>query len=145
MNLLTLSTPTIRRILALQEAKEALSKKLAAIDAEIARLAGGSNRGPRKSGRPAKITTRLRGKTTIAVSPKAAKPVRASAKRGRRGEIGVKIVAALKAAGPKGARVADLAKQLGMKPQNLHVWFSTTGKRSGQTERAAKGVYRLKA
>ena len=38
------------------------------------------------------------------------------------------IVAELKKAGTVGVTVKDLSAQLGVKNQNLHVWFSSTGK-----------------
>lgn len=40
--------------------------------------------------------------------------------------------------------VKHLAAKLAVKPQNIHVWLHTTGKKSGLTEALGKGVYRLK-
>ena len=53
-------------------------------------------------------------------------------------------MAGLKEAGEAGIAVRHLAAKLAIKPQNLHVWLHTTGKKSGLIEAAGKGVYRLK-
>jgi hypothetical protein len=53
-------------------------------------------------------------------------------------------LAALKEAGEAGIAVRHLAAKLGLKSGSVHVWFGTTGKKSGLTEALGKGVYRLK-
>lgn len=54
------------------------------------------------------------------------------------------ILAGLKEAGDAGIAVKHLAAKLSLKPGSVHVWFGTTGKKSGLTEALGKGVYRLK-
>jgi len=83
-----------------------------------------------------------KAKEVKAVKPKAAKAA-AGAKRGKRGALKEQILAALKSAGAKGVSVKDLSDNLGVKTQNVHVWFSTTGKTVG-VEKVSPGVYRLK-
>ena len=83
-----------------------------------------------------------KAKEVKAVKPKAAKAA-AGAKRGKRGALKEQILAALKSAGAKGISVKDLSDNLGVKTQNVHVWFSTTGKTVG-VEKVSPGVYRLK-
>jgi hypothetical protein len=70
---------------------------------------------------------------------KAAKP----AKRGKRGALKAKILRQLKAAGPEGALVRDIAAKLKANPQNIHVWFSSTGRNVPGLVRIAEGRYRL--
>ena len=67
-----------------------------------------------------------------------------AAKRGKRGALKELILAGLKEAGEAGVAVKHLAAKLGLKPGSVHVWFGTTGKKSGLTEALGKGVYRLK-
>ena len=54
------------------------------------------------------------------------------------------ILAGLKEAGEAGIAVRHLAAKLGLKPGSVHVWFGTTGRKSGLTEALGKGIYRLK-
>lgn len=60
----------------------------------------------------------------------------------RRGNLTDNIIAALKAAGPEGAKVPHIAKQAGTKGGNVHAWIASTGK--SQVERVGRGCYRLK-
>jgi hypothetical protein len=55
-----------------------------------------------------------------------------------------RIIAALRAAGDKGIAVKDLSKKLGVKNQNVHVWFSSTGKNVSGIQKIGAGAYRLK-
>ena len=61
----------------------------------------------------------------------------------QRGQLLERIQASLKAAGKGGARVGDLAKEYGMNPRNLFVWFSTTGKNFKAIKKVGPGHYRL--
>lgn len=74
------------------------------------------------------------------------KPGRPSkaARRGKRGKVKELILAGFKEAGEAGIAVKHLAAKLAIKPQNIHVWLHTTGKKNGLTEALGKGVYRLK-
>jgi predicted transcriptional regulator of viral defense system len=40
--------------------------------------------------------------------------------------------------------VKELSSKLGVKNQNVHVWFSSTGKKLGTIQRIGAGRYRLK-
>ena len=136
---LNLSTDSLRSILSLSEKRDALLAELQKVETEISRALG--------SGTVAKAST-LSHKTgngrAAAASPKAAGGKKASPKRGKRGAVKELILAGLKEAGEAGIAVKHLAAKLAIKPQNLHVWFHTTGKKSGLIEAAGKGVYRLK-
>lgn len=138
---LNLSTDSLRSILSLSEKRDALLAELQKIETEISKaFASGA----------ATETTIASHKTgngrSIAVSStKAAKGRNASVQRGgKRGAVKELILAGLKGAGETGIAVKHLAAQLAIKPQNLHVWLHTTGKKSGLVEAVGKGVYRLK-
>ena len=60
------------------------------------------------------------------------------------GRLKARILAALKSAGDKGVAVKELSAKLGVKNQNVHVWFSSTGKKLGTIQRVGAGRYRLK-
>jgi predicted transcriptional regulator of viral defense system len=77
------------------------------------------------------------------VPSKAAKLSEAQA-GGRRGALKARILAALRTAGDKGVAVKELSAKLGVKNQNVHVWFSSTGKKLGTIQRVGAGRYRLK-
>lgn len=103
--------------------------------------------GIRKAG---KARYRLVGalpKAAPAAEPAAAKPKAARASRkspgSQRGQLSDAVHAALQAAGKDGARVGDLAKQIGINPRNLFVWFATTGKQYKAIKKVAPGHYRL--
>lgn len=122
-----LTAPFLRQLSKLAERKDKLGREIAAIEAKLASLISGgrSSSAPKKKGRKA-----------------AKKSGKRAAKRGKRGSLGKKILAALESAGPAGIRVAHLAKDLGVKATNLHVWFGTTGKK--HTKRVGRGQYALK-
>jgi len=95
-----------------------------------------STRGP---GRPRKTA----GVTTPAKNiKKVAKP---AGRRGRkRGETGSKIMKVLAAVGKDGVSVQELAKKLKIKPQNLYVWFNSTGRKVDGLKKVGKARYALK-
>ena len=124
---LNISIASLRSLLALAEKREKLTGELSSIEAQIAATLGGNtpiskNRAVRKT-RP---------------------PTKTPRKRGKRGAIKELILAGLKEAGEAGIAVRHLAAKLGLKPGSVHVWFGTTGKKSGLTEALGKGIYRLK-
>jgi hypothetical protein len=121
---LNLSSAALRNLVTLAEKRERLTSELSAIEAQIAATLGG---------------------TPIAkVKVKTERAAKAPKKRGKRGAVKELILAGLKEAGEAGIAVKHLAAKLALKPQNLHVWFHTTGKKSGLVEAAGKGIYRLK-
>lgn len=122
---LNLSSASLRELVTLTEKREKLTNELSAIEAQIAAAIGGTSP---KNGR--KVESK--------------RAVKAQKKRGKRGAVKELVLAALKEAGEAGIAVKHLAAKLAIKPQNLHVWFHTTGKKSGLVEAAGKGVYRLK-
>ena len=122
---LNLSSASLRSLIVLTEKREKLTIELATVEKQIAAAIGGdSNANP---------------------TPKIGKGrAKAAKKRGKRGAVKELILAGLKEAGEAGIAVKHLAAKLAIKPQNIHVWLHTTGKKSGLVEAAGKGIYRLK-
>lgn len=133
---LTLLNPNIlRELLKLSEEKLALQKKVEAIDARITAL--GSGKAPAKAvvpAAPAKRRGRPAGsKTAVPKAPKA--------EGGKRGALKSRILKFLSQAGPEGASVKDISAKLGVKNQNVHVWFSTTGKKLPEIKKVGEARY----
>lgn len=132
---LNLSSASLRALVALTEKREKLLDELSAIEAKIASALNGASVGS------AKAALRREGKAGKAHS---AKPVKQGRKRSKRGAVKDLILTGLKEAGEAGIAVKDLAAKLAIKPQNLHVWLHTTGKKNDLVVAVSKGVYRLK-
>jgi len=131
MDLTHITSQSLRRVLNLTERKDDLIKLVSEIETEIAKTLSG-------------VTAPLAKTISKSVS-KPAKVAKKSAKArkgkrgGKRGGLKDRILALLDAAGPKGLRVKDIARQLGSSPGNISVWFSTTGKKL--TAKLAPGLY----
>jgi hypothetical protein len=145
MSLATLSTANLNSLIALVKKREALQIELTNIEEQIqaAVSPGASESAPKATpGRKA----RGRKKAVVvekAAAPapvKAAKPAKA-AKKGKRGALKEAILEELKAAGSKGVAVKDLSATLGVKNQNLHVWFATTGKTVKGLKKTGTGTW----
>lgn len=63
--------------------------------------------------------------------------------RFKRGEVSRRIIETLRAAGNTGASVIEIADAIGANYRNVHVWFSSTGKKLPHVQKVARGVYRL--
>lgn len=126
MDISKINSSVLRGLIKLTEKRDSLLKQLQEVDDAIAKVYGG-----------AESAAGRRGKSIGAAS----KGIR----RGKRGALKEKILTALKAAGDKGVAVKELSAKLGVKNQNVHVWFSSTGKKLGTIQRIGEGRYRLKA
>lgn len=150
MDISSLSTATLRSLLSLTEKRDSLLAELTKVEADISSAySGGSTTAPapvkrrgRKPGRKAKAVAHVQT-AEVAGKVKVAKPAK-KARKARKGGIKDTIIAALKEAGANGISVKELSAKLGLKPQNVHVWFATTGKNAGAVK-LSPGVYRLKA
>lgn len=144
-----ITVPVLRRLLTLSEKKESLLIEIGSIDKEIVSIT---------SGKPAAAAPKAAAPKAAApqtAAPKAAAPQAAApkgkpgrkpgktGKRGKRGALKEKILALLADAGEAGARVKDIAIKLGAKPQNIHVWFSSTGKKLANVKRVDAGHYKV--
>jgi len=63
--------------------------------------------------------------------------------RPQRGEITRLINQSLELAGQNGISVQELASRIGANYRNVHVWFSSTGKKNPLIEKIGRGRYRL--
>ena len=137
MNLTNINTGALRNLIKLTERKESLLAEIEKIEGQLASLLTGKSvrTGGKRRGRPAK-----KGKPgKVAKASKAG----GSAKRSPRGTLKKKIFSALKTAGEAGMKVTDLSKKIGVKNANVHVWFSSTGKKLPEIKRVGKGHFKL--
>jgi hypothetical protein len=130
---------SLKQMLALEERRAALQKKLDAVAEQLASLSknlftGAAPTG-RPRGRPAKIATAAPAQSKI-------EPVKRRRKI-KRGQLSATIMEALKAAGSNGITVTALADKLGAKYKNIYIWFATTGKKKPDVKKIAPATYRL--
>jgi hypothetical protein len=140
MNLTQLTSAALKPIATLVERKEALEAQLEDITLRLAAweldVESKTAKGP--SGRPTSRTPR-KAATTSARAVVAKPP--GKTKRQPRGQLKESVLAQVKAAGPSGITVADLAAKLGAKPKNLFVWFHSTGKRVTELQKIGPARY----
>jgi len=131
MTLSQLTVADLKKIQKCLTRKESLLAQLAAIDRQLDQMEAG---GTAKAAAPG----RGRGRKA-----KPGKVVRRRRRGGQRpGALKEKVIAALKAAGKQGLHVKALAQQLGVKDNNLRVWFLTTGKKVTQVKKVKPATYR---
>jgi hypothetical protein len=140
MDLSKITTSTLEALVKLTKKRDMIVKELRRIEAAITGAYSGRRAEP-STGRRRRGRGRRRSLPTPA---RAGKLPRAQTAGGRRGALKARILAALRAAGDKGVAVKELSSKLGVKNQNVHVWFSSTGKKLGTIQRIGAGRYRLK-
>ena len=145
MDLSKINTITLNSLIRLTKRKDALHKQVQKIEEQLAGLFGGKSAAAKA---PAKRGRKPGKKAKIAKAKKIAKPAKAkpakSGVRKRRSALKDQVFVALKQAGKTGTSVKDIADKIKIKPQNLHVWFSTTGKKFPQIVKIEQGRYRLR-
>ncbi len=119
--------------MALTKKKETLQAKVQEVEKQIADLASGETRSVI---RVLRAKARRRGR-------KAARK-KGPSTRSPKGFIKEEITKILHAAGEAGASVREIAEKIGKPAQNIHVWFSGTGKKFDFYEKTAEGRYRIK-
>ena len=142
MTLTNINSIALRGLIKLTERKESLVREIKKIEAQIAYILAGKTLSTAKTvskSKAKKHLSRTGKKSTVA----AKKPTLSSAKRAPRGTMKKKIFAALRAAGDPGLKVPELSKKIGVKSQNVHVWFSSTGKNLPEIKRVGKGHFKL--
>jgi DNA replication initiation complex subunit (GINS family) len=145
MKLTNINTSALRNLIKLTERKESLLNEIEKIESQLSSLLTGKavrSTGKRR-GRPAKGKKAGRPAKKKAGRPAKAKKAGRSGKRAPRGLLKKKIFAALKAAGDAGMKVTELSKKIGVKNANVHVWFSSTGKKIPEIKRVGKGHFKL--
>lgn len=108
-------------IQALEAEKARIEKELDRIDRLIALAGSGVPQGARKVGKP-KAGKIRRGK-------------------GGHGKLKEAIVTELRAAGPKGISMKEIAARTGVPYSHLGPWLATTGKHINEIVRLDRGVY----
>ncbi len=161
MDFTKIDPAVVREFLRLSETRESLMTEVAAIDNQIAALSSGKvPRGRKAAAAPAaKATSSAPGKRRgrkpgSKNAPKASAPEASSSKakapkaprsrkNGKRGFLKEQITGLLVEAGPEGMAVKDISDKLGVKNQNVHVWFSTTGKKVEGISKVGEARYAL--
>jgi len=131
MKVTDINTQTLTALLSLTKKKENLLAKIAEVEKEIAGLASGEVLVATRILR-AKSIKKRRG---VAKGPK--KP------RSPKGFMQEQITKLLQAAGDLGAGVKELAEKVEKPASQVHVWFSTTGKKLGQFQKLENGNWRI--
>jgi len=131
MKVSDINTQTLTALLSLTKKKETLLAKVAQVEKEIAGLASGEVLAATRILR-AKSIKKRRG---VAKGPK--KP------RSPKGFMQEQIIKLLQAAGEVGAGVKELAEKIDKPVAQVHVWFSTTGKKLGQFQKLESGNWRI--
>jgi hypothetical protein len=131
MKVTDINTQTLTALLSLTKKKETLLAKVAQVEKEIAGLASGEVLAATRILR-AKSIKKRRG---VAKGPK--KP------RSPKGFMQEQITKLLQAAGEVGAGVKELAEKVEKPVAQVHVWFSTTGKKLGQFQKLESGNWRI--
>jgi hypothetical protein len=140
MDLSKITTSTLEALVKLTKKRDIIVKELRRIEAALTGAYSGRKAEP-STGR------RRRGRGRRRALPAATRASKLSGTQtagGRRGALKARILTALRAAGDKGVAVKELSSKLGVKNQNVHVWFSSTGKKLGTIQRIGAGRYRLK-
>jgi len=137
MDLSSINSNVLKSLIKLTEKKDNLTAEIKKIEASIGALLTGKS--------PVATTRKGPGKakTKTAKAPKAPRGAKkaAPAKKGKRGALKLGILAALKAAGEGGISVKELSEKLGAKTQNIHVWFSSTGKSLPEIQKVGEARY----
>jgi len=131
MKVTDINTQTLTALLSLTKKKETLLAKVAQVEKEIAGLSSGEVLAATRILR-AKSIKKRRG---VAKGPK--KP------RSPKGFMQEQIIKLLQAAGEVGAGVKELAEKVEKPVAQVHVWFSTTGKKLGQFQKLESGNWRI--
>jgi hypothetical protein len=124
MSITNITSSQLRELIPIVEKKERLQKELAEIEAKLSAHVS--------SGPTARSNGRLRAPRQLKVPPVDRVVPEKSSKlspTARRGELRDAIMTELKKAGAAGVAAKDLSAKLGVKNQNLHVWFSSTGRK----------------
>jgi len=123
MNLTTLTAAQLRRALLLKEQIEGLEKQLTA-------LGGGSEASLAEEDAEPTVD-----------SAKAGPKKGATPKRGKRGAVKEAVIDLVKAAGPAGITVKEIAAALGKSYGSISVWFNSTGKKVKAINKVGRAKY----
>ena len=130
-----MNSDVLREMLELSERKETLIKELRPIEGQLLSIF---------SSKAGTLATPLKSKKVKVVASKTPAPLKiANDDSSKRPSMKKAIFAALAEAGSLGIKVTDLAKKMGVKPANVHTWFSTNIKKFTEIERLGAGHFRM--
>ncbi len=133
---------TLKKLIALEEKRVTIQGDLDSIDRHISAVRDSIITGGNAT---TSSVSAFSPKTRSAGRPPGSKNVVKTnghqTKGRKRGAVGASIVEHLKAAGPAGIKIGDLAAKLGKKYQNVYIWFATTGKKNPNIKRIAPATY----
>jgi hypothetical protein len=131
MSLRNLPVTTLREALSLLEQRAALLKQLAQVDSQLASLAGAQA-----------AATPVAAPKPATVAKPVAKPTPKTKTASGRRRMKEEVLELLKAAGPDGITVGELASRLGVGVNRIFTWFYSTGKNIEQIKKVANARYR---
>jgi len=145
MDLSKLNLSNLSKAFPLLEKRESLIQQLEALEKQVVSILGGTavSASASKSSRPAKSSGK-RGKKAGRSKTSAKKTSRKGASLGRRGAVKEGIMEILTKAGSAGASAKEISAKLNLPPQNVHVWFSTTGRKIKSIVKKGPGHWVLK-
>src|SRR5258708_19983882 len=135
-----ITSSELRTLIAIVERKESLQEELAKIESKLSAYLSPepttpATRARRSTPKPSadRVSKPLEGKapkSKVRQAESTSAPLSLGPKPGQRpGALKDSILAALQKAGDEGLAVKDLAAALGVKSRNIHVWFSSTGRK----------------
>lgn len=133
MDISKLSTESIKSAFHLVQQREQLEAELAKVNAKLIALF---------EGKQVPATKPFVAKGPAAEKTKKAKSVEKASKareKKSRGAVQKNLLEYLKSAGEAGVTAKQIAKDLGMRNQNIHVWFGGTGKKYPQIVKLGRG------
>jgi len=139
MSLKNITSAELRQLISIVERKERVQEELREIESKLSTHLSPEPATPTVQIRRGKSRSVRVGKRPLEVKASKSKVQQAEAKSGQRhGALRDSILAALQKADGAGIPIKELSRTLGVKAQNLHVWFSSTG-------RKVKGVTKVSA
>jgi hypothetical protein len=141
MSLNNITSAELRQLISIVERKERVQEELREIESKLSTYLSPepttpATRTPRRARKPRAV--RVSKQPREVKAPKSNVQQAESESGQRRGALKDSILAALQKADGAGIAIKDLSRTLGVKAQNLHVWFSSTG-------RKVKGVTKVSA
>lgn len=143
MDLSHVSVPALKQALALVEKRESILSELKKVEAALTGIGGAlptrvlrevvAKKAP-PAPAPAKPSKASKVERVAANAPKTEPVV-------KRGALGERVISILKAAGANSVAVTDIAAALAVPAANLHVWFSTAGKKNSAIRKVGRGTY----
>lgn len=140
MNLKNLTASQFKQAVTLLEKKEALQKQIEDIDSRVSGLFGG-----KASGAEPEAPKRRGGRPPGSTNKKAAAPRAKRESGAKRGDLKIKVLAALKEAGDTGLSIKEMSDKLKTKGSNLYAWFGSTGKKVSEIQKVGPAKYKLVA